>query len=106
MVFLIVGFFLDPSSWVVSQDPLAHLIKDKDENGERNAWEPPVDLQRVHLQTLVHAWSVGEESSKAGLENETEVEDPVGHSLSEDRILSGLADDQVSPLHNNNRDKE
>ena len=103
---LIVGFFFNPSTWIVSEDPFADLIKDKDENGERDGREPPVKLQGVHLQALVHARSVRHEDGKAGLKDESKVKDPVGHALGEDGVLAGLADDQVSPLDNHNRGEE
>ena len=81
---LIICLLFNPSARIVAQDPFPDLIKDENENGEGNSWEPPVDLKRVHLEALVHAWSVGEEGSKASLKDETKVEDPVGHALSED----------------------
>ena len=72
--FLVVGLSLDPSARVVAEDPLAALVEHEDEDGEGYGHEPPVDLQRVHLQSLVHARSVREEGSQAGLKDQSEVE--------------------------------
>ena len=81
---LVVGLLLDPASRVVPQDPLTDFVEDKDEDGEGHTREPPVDLQWVHLQALVHARSVRQESRKHRLKDQTKVHDPVIHSLLED----------------------
>ena len=74
MVSLVIGFLFDPPSRVVPQDPFANLVEDEDDNGEGQPRNPPVDLQRVHFQTLVHARGVGQDGSQAGLEEEAKVE--------------------------------
>lgn len=63
-------------------------------------------LEWVHAQTLVHAGAVGEECSQRRLEDEAKVQRPVAHSLVHDRVTSGLADDQIGPLHHHNRHEE
>merc|ERR1719188_213732 len=68
--------------------------------------QPPVEVQGVHSQSLVHARAVGQEGGKAGLEDETKLEDGVLHSLLEDGVLPCLTDNQVSPLDNDDGDKE
>ena len=103
---LVVGFSFHPTPGVISENPFTQLIKNKNEDRKWDGGEPPVELERVHLQSLVHARGVGHEGGQAGLEDQTKVENPVGHALSEDGILSGLADDQVSPLYDDNGDKE
>ena len=103
---LVVGFHLNPSPRRLSENPFANLIKDKDEQGKGNSWEPPVDLQRVHLQTLVHSWSVAQESCQGSFKQEAKVHDPVCHSLLEDGVFPSLADDEISPLNDNNRHKK
>ena len=91
--FLIVGLQLHPvAGATVAQDVLSDLVKDKDEEGEGGGGEPPVDLERVHLQPLVHAGGVGEEGRQQGLEHQAKVHDPVLHSLKEKRkILKRLS---------------
>ena len=74
MVSLVIGFLFDPPSRVVPQDPFANLVEDEDDNGEGQPRNPPVDLQRVHFQTLVHARGVGQDGGQAGLEEEAKVE--------------------------------
>ncbi len=79
---LVVGLQLDPVAGpTVAEDVLADLVKDKDEEGEGGGGEPPVDLERVHLQPLVHAGRVGEEGGQQGLEHQAKVHDPVFHPL-------------------------
>ena len=97
---------LDPPTRVSPEDILACLIVAEDEKGEGKRREPPVELERVHPETLVHARSVAEEGGKECLENQAEVEHGILHTLLEDRILSRLTDDEISPLNNHNRDKE
>ena len=46
---LVVGLLFNPSTRTFSEDPFANFIKDKDEQGKGNSWEPPVDLQGVHF---------------------------------------------------------
>ena len=44
---LVVGLLFNPSSRVVSQNVLSHLVIDENQNGERNSRNPPIDLQRI-----------------------------------------------------------
>ena len=104
---LVVGLPLDPGSGTVpSQQILSALIVDEDKKREGHGWDPPVDVERVHPQSLVHARGVGEEGSEDGLEAETKVHEVILHTLLEDGVLPCLTDDQVSPLDNDNGDKE
>merc|ERR1719193_1677966 len=93
-------------NWWVPAIPFSILIFCYDEDGERDGWDPPVEVERVHPQTLVHPRGVGEEGSQTGLKEETEVEEMILHSLLEDRVSSGLTDDEICPLDNHNRDEE
>ena len=103
---LIISFLLDPSSGVTSQKELSALIVNEDDEGEGESWEPPVELQRVHSQSLVHARGVGQESGQKGFEDKTKVHEPVLHSLLEHRVLPGLTDDEISPLYNDDGHEE
>ena len=104
---LVVSLSLDPAAWrLTSEQKLSGLIVAEDEDGEGDGWDPPVEVERVHPQALVHARAVGEEGSQAGLEEETEVEEMILHSLLEDRVFPCFADDEVSPLHNHNGGEE
>ena len=103
---LVVSFFFDPSSRGLTKNVLPDFIKDKDQEREGDGREPPVDLQGIHLQSLIHSRSVAQESCQDGFKDETEVHDPVGHTLLEDRVLASFTDDQISPLDNHNGDKE
>ena len=97
----VVGFFFHPAPGVSPQQEFARLIKDKDEEGEGKGREPPGELQRVHLQSLVHAGSVGQEGCQEGFKYEAKVHHPVLHALLEHRKLPCLANDQVGPLNDN-----
>lgn len=63
-------------------------------------------LQGVHAQTLLHARAVREERGQHGFEDEAKVQSPIAHALLEDGVTTRLADDQIGPLHNHNRDEE
>ena len=79
---LVVGLQLHPVAWpAIPQDVLPYLIEHEDEKGEGGGGEPPVDLQGVHLQPLVHAGGVGQEGGQEGLEHQAKVHDPVVHPL-------------------------
>ena len=69
-------------------------------------WKPPSELEWVHPESLVHAGSIAEDSSQNSLKEETKVHEHVLHSLLEDGETSGLANDEIGPLHNDNGDKE
>ena len=103
---LIISFLLDPSSGVTSQQELSGFIVDKDNEGKGQGREPPVELQGVHSQSLVHARGVGQESGQDGFKDETEVHEPVLHSLLEYGVLPGLTDDEISPLYDDDRHEE
>ncbi len=91
-------------------------------------------LQGVHSEGNIHAWAVGQESCKSSFFKQSKYENliPVKnskhirlhipvlgylalddllavyllHSLLEDRVSSGLADDQIGPLYNHNTGEE
>ena len=89
-----------------AEQKLSGLIVAEDEDGEGDGRQPPVDLQGVHPQPLVHAGCVGQDGSEEGLEAETEVHEVVLHALLEHGVLPGLADDQVRPLHDHDGHEE
>ena len=66
---LVVGLRLDPASWVVPKYPLPQFVKNKDEGRKWHSREPPVELEGVHFQALVHARGVWQEGSQKGLKN-------------------------------------
>ena len=106
-MYLVVGFSLHP---IVRrkgpEEKLPEFIIGENQGREGKGRKPPPELERVHPKTLVHARSVGQESGQSSLEKETKVEDPVGHALLEDRELASLTNDEISPLDNDNGDKE
>ena len=83
LLLLVVGLPLHKSSGVPAQDELPRLVVDEDDEGEGEGGQPPVEVQRVHPQPLVHAGAVGEEGGQAGLEDQAKVEEPVLHALLE-----------------------
>jgi len=97
---------LDPAAWTASEEELPGLVIAEDEDGKGYGGQPPVELQGVHPQALVHARGVGQEGSEDCLENKTEVHEVILHALLEDRVLPCLADDEISPLHNHDGDEE
>lgn len=50
-------------------------------------------LKRIHTKTLVHARGVGEEACDGSLEEQTEGENMIAHSLLEEGIASSFAND-------------
>merc|ERR1719483_342420 len=103
---LIICLVLDPASWATSEQELPGLVIAEDEDGEWDGGQPPVDLERVHPQALVHAWGVGKEGSKDGLENEAKVHGVILHALLEYGVLPRLTDDEIGPLYNHDGDEE
>jgi len=103
---LIVCFPFDPSARIATDDKLARLVVDEDEDRERNGRQPPVELEWVHAQALVHARSVGEEGGQSRFEEDAKVEDVVAHSLVNERVAARLANDQIGPLDDDDRDEE
>ena len=99
-------YLLNPSSGVASEKELPRLIVAEDEDGEGEGGQPPVKLERVHPQALVHARGVGEDAGKHSLEDQPEVHEVILHALLEHRELPGLADDEIGPLDNNDGDEE
>ena len=89
-----------------TEDALSGFIIDEDEQGEWHSWNPPVDFERVHTKTFVHSWSVAKDDSQKSLEAETKVHEPILHSLLEYGVHSCLTNDEISPLYNDNGDKE
>lgn len=53
----------------------------------------------------VDEWNVGQEGNECGLEEETEIGVAVVHALLGEGEVSGLADEQVSPLHTHDGDE-
>merc|ERR1712037_108985 len=103
---LVVSFLLNPATRVSTQQVLSRLVVAPDEDGEGDGGQPPVDLQGVHPQALVHARGVGEDAGKGRLEEESKVHEVVLHALLEHRELPGLADDEIGPLDDHDGDKE
>lgn len=62
--------------------------------------------KREHPQTMLQAGAVGQEAGQSGLEEETEREMVIPHALVNDRIATGLADNQICPLHNDDGHEE
>ena len=103
---LIVSFLLDPTSWIFPHNQFSDFIENENEDREWKCWKPPINLQRIHLQHLIHAWCVGKKGSQTSFEDEAKVHYVIAHSLLEHRVLPGFTDDEVRPLHNNNGNKE
>ena len=54
----IVSLGLDPAAGVPPEKELPGLVVAEDEDGEGDGRQPPVDLEGVHPETLVHAGGV------------------------------------------------
>ena len=81
---LIVGLALDPAAGrQTPEQVLSALVIDQDEKREGHGGQPPVELEGIHSQALVHAGSVGQEGGQAGLEDEAEIHEHVPHALLE-----------------------
>lgn len=63
-------------------------------------------LEWSESQCSLYTWSVGKECSKTSLKEQAKIQHPICHSLVEDRQSSCLADDQISPLYDDNCDKK
>ena len=104
---LVVGLPLHPGAGAVAaEEILPALIVDEDEDREGEGGKPPVDVQRVHPETLVHARTVGQEGGQESFEAKSKVQHAILHALLEHRVLPGLADDQVRPLHDHDGHEE
>ena len=57
------------------------------------------------LQTFVGAGHIAEESGERRLEAQAKIHRPIAHSLVNERISARLRDDQIGPLHDDDRDK-
>ena len=68
--------------------------------------EPPSPLKWVHSKHGVSSWAVSEEGSQESLLHETSDEDLVLHSLLEDGESSGLADEDIGPLDDDDSGEE
>lgn len=103
---LIVCFLFNPASRVAAKEVFPCFVIAENENREGNGRDPPIDLQRIHSQSFVHAWSITQEGSQRCFKEDSEVQHFITHALLEQGVLSCLANDQVSPLYNNNGGKE
>ena len=73
------------------------VLAHPDEEGEGQGGDPPLGSDWVEAD-VVGEGKVEEEGGAGGLEDEAEVEHPVGHALLEDGEHPSLADDHVRPL--------
>jgi len=104
---LIVSLLADPAVGAAgTEDGLSGFIIAEDEQGEWQSWEPPVEVQWVHSETLVHAWGVAQEGCESSLKDKAKVQEVVLHALLEYRVHTGLANDEISPLDNDNGHEE
>ena len=110
-------------TWILPKKEFSSLVVSEDQQGEGKGRQPPVELrmlrmmlivcfykvcylQRIHPETLVHARTVGEEGGQESFEAKSKVQHAVLHALLEHRVLPGLADDQVRPLHDHDGHEE
>jgi len=85
---------------------LTELIVGKDDNEEGEGRNTEVGKgNSTGSQHKVEEGNVGEESGKSSLEEETEDHVTVDHTLLRDGEVTGLANEQVGPLHNDNGDE-
>lgn len=103
---LVVGFFFNPSSGVSSEHDTSQLIIDPDDEREGKSGQPPGEVKRVSTEGKIKSWAVAHEGGQTRLKDNTGVEYPVIHSLLEDGQSTSLADDDISPLHDDNGDEE
>ena len=75
----VVSLALDPASGVAPQQELSRLVVAEDQDGEGDGRQPPVELERVHPEPLVHAGSVTEETGNGGLEDQPKIHEMVLH---------------------------
>lgn len=99
---LVVGFAFNPSSGPATDTVTTAFIIDKDEDGERKGREPPGEAKTIHTETIIQTWAITQECCQNGFENKTKVEGPVAHSLLDKGVTTGLGNDQICPLHDDN----
>ena len=63
-------------------------------------------LERVHTKTFVHAGRVAKEAGDGRLEEEAKSQDVVPHALLEEWVASSFANEQIGPLHDDDRNEE
>ena len=100
---LVVSFLLDPTAGAqAAKEVLPAFVITEDEEREGKGRQPPGEFQWVHPKALIHARSVRKECGERGLKAEPEVHHPIAHTLLEHRVLPSLANDEISPLYNDN----
>ena len=104
---LVIQFMFPPwPPWQGPDDEFSGFIVDKNNCGKGNSQQPPGELQWVHVEVLVHAWSVRQQDGQGSFKQESKVEGPVVKSLIKDWNSPCLADDEISPLDNDDGNKE
>lgn len=90
----------------VTNVDLTQLIvgDDQNEEGERRDTEVR-ESDGARAQHQVEEGNVGQDGDEGSLEEETKDHVAVDHTLLGDGQVTGLANEQVGPLHNHNRDK-
>ena len=77
---LVVSLLLDPSSGVSTNEITTDLVVDEDDDCEGKSREPPREAKAIHSETVVQSRAVAHEGCEGSLEDEAEVESPVGHA--------------------------
>jgi len=103
---LIVCFPFHEAARVPTENEFATLVVDEDGDAEGESSQPPSEPERVHTQPLVEARAVAQEGGQRRLEEDAERQVVVLHALLEEGEATGLADDDVGPLHDDDGDEE
>ena len=78
---LVISFTLKPATRILSEKIFANFIIDKDKDREGNSRDPPIDFQRIHSQSFIHARSVTQKGSKKSFKDQSKVEHVVSQAL-------------------------
>mmetsp|Transcript_30025 Transcript_30025/g.97760 ORF Transcript_30025/g.97760 Transcript_30025/m.97760 type:complete len:799 (+) Transcript_30025:140-2536(+) len=100
-----VGEAVEPAARVLPHQAFPDLVVAEDEERPRHSREPVQDVERARAEHHVERLGVAERGTEHRLEDETEVHELVAEALLEETELARLGDDEIGPLHDDDRDE-
>ncbi len=99
------GVAVDPSSVVLPDPALPHLVIDVDHQREWHSGRPPRESQWPRTRHIVGRRLIHQEGAQQCLKEQRVIHKRVGHSLLKQRPDPRLTNHQIGPLHDDDRDK-
>ena len=88
-----------------AHEVLAGFVIGEDHHRPAKTGEPVERVDGAGGEDSVEEWHVAQQQGEDSLGQETKVHEAVAHTLLQDRKLTGLGDEQIGPLHDNNGDE-